>query len=202
MRAVLFFAVLVLGCGDPDTLTPLEAGAGADDLAVRDLSLVFEEPDLTRPILCQRDVDCPGTELCLDGFCVERPDLATGCVDDNECKGGRVCRGGQCVDPPANEDLGELVQDLVAPRDLVCVVPDLFTLRRECEDGHYAYRTCSDGGGSRCVYFPGGNVYDGKTCAPGDPKCSGCNCAPGTIVWGTPDQMGLCPRLPYPDGGC
>lgn len=101
--------------------------------------------------------------------------------------------------PPALDQ----ARDQARPADLVAPpAADLFSLKNECEDGHLARFLCTDGGGVvRCVFVKG--VYDPMmgSCVVKDPKCNGCACGAGAVVWGVADGMGRCPRLPYGDGG-
>lgn len=222
MKTSLLLVLLAAGCSDSGGLDPELGAAAPADFAVAivgDQAPAFPPDDLG-PLQCLKDIDCPGDQVCNDGYCVELPDLATlpsGCANDSECKGGRVCRGGACVAPELG-DLGASEPDLEQPdlrilRDLqmpdlrvvqdLVVLPDLVNAKADCEKLQPELIVTAVDHSVCCIYTV--PTWDGRNCIHNTPVCDGfkrpgCVCDPPAIVGGPPDNMNMnhCPAMPVP----
>lgn len=72
----------------------------------RVLALLFACAPLTGCGECDRDIDCPNTQLCSDGQCADAV-----CRRDQECPPDRRCQANRCrpVEPAAPPPPGDAI---------------------------------------------------------------------------------------------
>lgn len=65
-------------------------------------------------ISCEKDIQCPGAEVCLSGRCrlsgqpqASGPAMEPVCKEDSDCLDGYACEGGLCVEAHGTDELGD-----------------------------------------------------------------------------------------------
>lgn len=85
--ALFAFAMMHAGCANNDK------GAGGDVCDPACASYETCNHGVCEPIACTDESDCPGTAICMDGFCAGQ----NACNDNDDCEYGQICKAGSCT---------------------------------------------------------------------------------------------------------
>ncbi len=80
---------------------------------------------------CRGTGDCPGTDICVDNTCIDRPVLPIACSDADPCDGGLICVANICVLECEDDD--ECEGGLLCLND-ICVLGDECDETGDCDN--------------------------------------------------------------------